>query len=343
MPSSTTSTAWRLVNETLHQHRADCAAFAVEIESVLAGVETLRGQVRRQGAALSEERQSLAGVATASNDQSGLELVRLRAELDQARAERDESRRQLAKLEEENHLLTAAAVDVVGVQKELAAARGELAQARQDLAAARQELADKQAQWLEQLRAQPQAAPDGDSPAWRRSEEEFAAFRDRLERSLDECAKWASAAASATETREELAALRAELQSRPLSEGAPEGIERNGDWERERGALETELELVRARAAELYESLTRQERGLTELRSELGGDIQQLRRLLESQAELLTTRAADAPRREAAASHAVADVEAGASDPSDPMLTSVMAQFARLQQDVAERRKKKKP
>lgn len=385
MPCETASPTWRCIRETLTQHRADCAAFTVEIESLLAGMEGLRGQLLRQGSALAQERRQAAksltaaqqaaaeakdlkqalelrqaqlqaaqseverlkaqlarreestGESTSPNDQLLAELERVSGELSESQAQRRLIAQQLDEARAEIQRLTAATVEVSACRQELAEARRQLAEATRESADAKAELAARQAQWIEQLRSSGQAGEASSDL----SQQQFAELRQRLEQTIDACSRWAAAAAGASETRDELAALRSEL-SACLAASPSTATEARSAWERERGALETELELVRARAAELYESLSRQERGLGELRNELGGDIKQLRRLLESQAELLSTRPADAPRREPAAPPAASD-ESSAAEQSDPVLSSVMAQFARLQQDVAERRKKKKP
>ncbi len=104
--------------------------------------------------------------------------------------------------------------------------------------------------------------------------------------------------------------------------------------ELERHDLETELELLRARASELQTVNSQQKRELAEQRSEVTSELRVLRELLTEQSELRAT----SDREHAVVS--AATHEANTSEP-DPVVSSVMAQFARLQKDVAQRRKKK--
>ena len=104
--------------------------------------------------------------------------------------------------------------------------------------------------------------------------------------------------------------------------------------EQERAALETELEMVRTRAAELTETLDKERRQMAEDRAEWSGELKQLRRLLERQARLAATPLANA---DAQATHEVADLEPvsnGSKGPrrDDPVVGSVLAQFDRIRQ-----------
>ena len=129
-----------------------------------------------------------------------------------------------------------------------------------------------------------------------------------------------------------------------------EGGERLLAAEKERAELEAELELVRTRAAELQETVAQQKRELATQRDEMQSELKLLRQLIEQQAELA---AAGEPRREtgnltvARTGPAMGLVRppAKAEEPAaaaDPVVSSVMAQFARLQKDVAQRRQKVK-
>jgi hypothetical protein len=151
--------------------------------------------------------------------------------------------------------------------------------------------------------------------------------------------------------RKELADARAELARGGNSSGSGgESSHRIAELEQERAALESELELVRGRAAELYESLTQERRTLTEHRTETSTEMKQLRRIVEKQAELLSEREHAAPvavapthapsRSEVAVAETDETVES--TEASDPVISSVMAQFAKLQKEVAERRKHRK-
>lgn len=123
------------------------------------------------------------------------------------------------------------------------------------------------------------------------------------------------------------------------------------EMERERLELESELDLVRARSAELQETVLQQKRELAEQRTDLSEELRELRRLAEAQSELLAQReySAAAPREEQRPSRISTPLAptlppatvSEDSPPADPVVSSVMAQFAKLQKDVAQRRKKK--
>jgi DNA repair exonuclease SbcCD ATPase subunit len=107
--------------------------------------------------------------------------------------------------------------------------------------------------------------------------------------------------------------------------------------EQEREALETELELVRNHAAELNETVAQQQREIAAQKSELGTELQQLRRLVEKQADLIADRAVSAREN----IPVVGQSSTVPTPPNDPVVNSVMAQFAKLQKDVAQRRRRK--
>jgi SMC interacting uncharacterized protein involved in chromosome segregation len=120
--------------------------------------------------------------------------------------------------------------------------------------------------------------------------------------------------------------------------------------EKERAELEAELELVRTRASELQETVAQQKRELADQREELQSELKLLRQLIEQQSDLMA--AGEDSRREnvnvtvtrpgpavTLVRPPVIDDDAPAAD---PVVSSVMAQFARLQKDVAQRRQKVK-
>jgi chromosome segregation ATPase len=103
--------------------------------------------------------------------------------------------------------------------------------------------------------------------------------------------------------------------------------------EHERRDLEEENKLLRARATALQETVNKQRRELTEQQTEISTELKQLRELLaEREHELQNID-----------HQPVTIVSPAAESPAepDPVVSSVMAQFARLQKDVAQRRKKK--
>ena len=105
--------------------------------------------------------------------------------------------------------------------------------------------------------------------------------------------------------------------------------------------------MVRARSAELQETVARQKRELSEQRLEVSDELKELRSLMEEQAHLFAQHdssssaepAAGAERSVRLSSHAAHEEQP--SKAPDPVVNSVMAQFAKLQRDIAQRRKKK--
>lgn len=103
--------------------------------------------------------------------------------------------------------------------------------------------------------------------------------------------------------------------------------------EHERRDLEEENKLLRARATALQETVNVQRRELAEQQTEIATELKQLRDLLAEREHELHTHDNQAVTLVAPHSEALAE--------PDPVVSSVMAQFARLQKDVAQRRKKK--
>jgi chromosome segregation ATPase len=150
------------------------------------------------------------------------------------------------------------------------------------------------------------------------------------------------------------AAARSDLSAISAT-GSPETSERFLAMEKERAELEAELELVRTRAQELQETVAQQKRELTDSRDELQAEMKLLRQLVEQQADLMTGGSGEERREGISLTHPTprpgpsvtlvrpqpAHVDEPASG-SDPVVSSVMAQFARLQKDVAQRRQKVK-
>jgi chromosome segregation ATPase len=107
--------------------------------------------------------------------------------------------------------------------------------------------------------------------------------------------------------------------------------------EHERIELESELELVRTRATELQEVVNQQRRELVEQRADVTTELRLLRELLEQRQSAGSD---EYEHEEEALVGATSRGESVGGAP-DPVVSSVMAQFARLQKDVAQRRKKK--
>ena len=154
-------------------------------------------------------------------------------------------------------------------------------------------------------------------------------------------------------TRQDLAEAREELRAqRELLHRAPTGSESSPDpeirerldrleqerldWARQRAALETELDAVRNRAAELSDALEDERQRASGDRKDWAGEMRQMRQLLQTLSE---RPAVTAPAAAAPAPAAEQPVEQ--QDAQDPVLDSVMAQFEILQKDLARRRKAK--
>ena len=172
----------------------------------------------------------------------------------------------------------------------------------------------------------------------------------------------------------ELAAQFAELDQLRVdllrhAEVVRSGFQRNGEQReeiarlvQERRDLESELELVRGRAAELHDTVQQQAGELSELRQLAGEELRAVRQwadrqpsapqaaFQETQPALIGTQPAPVESQPAPVESQPAPVESQTTaatgipisldqTTSDPVVRSVMAQFARLQQDVAQRRR----
>jgi chromosome segregation ATPase len=169
-----------------------------------------------------------------------------------------------------------------------------------------------------------------------------------LKRNLDQTrSELAGAIGRASSSRGDLAAISAT--------GSPETSERFLALEKERAELEAELELVRTRAQELQETVAQQKRELADSRDDLQAEMKLLRQLVEQQSDLMAAGGGDERRESITMPHSL--VRTGpavtlvrptqshvdeAPSGADPVVSSVMAQFARLQKDVAQRRQKVK-
>ncbi len=164
-----------------------------------------------------------------------------------------------------------------------------------------------------------------------------------LARMADELA---AARQELSETREELRSQREMLSQVPAqSDHTADGeIHDRLDqleqerlaWVHERAVLETELDTVRTRAAELADTLDENRQRATNERKDWADELRQMRQLLQALGD-----------RPAAPVESVAEPPPVAPEPvedagaQDPVLDSVMAQFEILQKDLARRRKAK--
>lgn len=291
-----------------------------------------------------------------------LDLEQLRNCFADARTERDQleqsMERSLANIQALQRRLCQWHIDLCDSREELENERAllarEMQQGPRQLEAQAAEISRLERELAEAREAMAQQVADGEGDAGRHQE-----LLDEMRRLREECDKLRQ------EQNDAHQALEAEKQTsqelRTALEAAHEGInaelearleainnelaqtrgsldQRNEvvhGLEQERAALETELEMVRARAAELTESLDQERRKMAEDRAEWSTELKQLRRLLERQARLSTTQPAAADI--SSSHHTPPDSQAapdGSKSPrmDDPVVGSVLAQFDRIRQ-----------
>jgi len=172
----------------------------------------------------------------------------------------------------------------------------------------------------------------------------------RLAQMTDELSQ---ARAELAGARQEIERLRGDLDKAPspavpdekLQERLQQAERERDQIDRERVVLETELDTVRHRAAEMTETLADQRREIGEERKQWALELKRMRSLLEALSKrptVLPAAASGPPQsavdvNKAAPPAAPATVSASAAGP-DPVLESVAAQFEMLQKDVVRRR-----
>lgn len=238
-------------------------------------------------------------------------------------------------------------VQLSEAQAAIAGLRAELAHAQNARDALQAQLQEQQ-RTLDEARAA-SAVAGGDSEI---SVEQYTELQRQLEHvqqelavSRSQVAQLAGVTMDLAEARAELARSRDEalkLAEARVGSGTPDSeLQRRCDQaELERRNLEIELESLRQRAAELTESLCEQKRVSSEERAEWSGEIRQLRRSLERQSEILSERttAEPAPSRPARLEKQSVQKSSETKNGDDPVVGSVMAQFATLQKERSRRR-----
>jgi chromosome segregation ATPase len=236
---------------------------------------------------------------------------------------------------------------------ELGQRAAELEQQRAAVAAQRERVRDEVLAELTQAAVARAAENEQVQQMLAQIEQERAALVQAREAAQTQWAELARVTAELTETRKAIQEereqwVRAEAARAEAAPAVPDehllgqlrGLEEErAASERERVVLETELEAVRGRASEMAETLARQGRQMAEERLQWSDELKQMRRLLEGlsqrrpEPEPVHAPAAAQPRGDGrpAAGHDGGD--------SDPVLSSVMAQFEMLQKDLARRRK----
>jgi chromosome segregation ATPase len=353
--SATTSnqnvaTALRPLAETAALFRQECVALDHLVADLYRDVEQLRDDLLRKGDELELGRRKLAerGAQLADQRKESAHLAhlleqqeaRLGEALNEIKGLRDQSKSERAEAKEREtsrfafleQKLRAAEGERDQLRHEvnvLQATKGKGAGGGESLAPLMTELGDMKRQ-LSETQAQLGEARTQLAAAIRQSAAGGAVTPEGA-RSL---------MAELGELRKQLTAVAAGAPMVVGADGKPADEATRGRMaglERERVELESELELVRTRATELQEIVSQQRRELVEQRADVTTELRLLRELVEQ-------RQTQAPEEfesedEALVSSASRGEPAGSAP--DPVVSSVMAQFARLQKDVAQRRKKK--
>jgi chromosome segregation ATPase len=319
----------RPLAETAAQFRQQCAALDHLVEELYRDVEQLREELIRKADDIDDGRKRLAekGRQLADQRKESGKLVHLleqqETRMGEALNEIKQLREQMAQQREESQQREAARTSFL--EQKLRAAEAERDQVRHE---------------MNVLQATA-AAGGGGSGA-----ESLAPLMSELgnlrRQSGETLAQLGEARTQLAAAIERATAARADA---PAALAGGEGqvpdadtLARVSDLERERIELESELELVRTRAAELQEVVNSQRREIVEQRADVTTELRLLRELVEQRPhQPEPVYEADDDAALVGASHSA---DSGGSAP-DPVVSSVMAQFARLQKDVAQRRKKK--
>jgi chromosome segregation ATPase len=319
--------AVRPLQQTAAEFRHECQALDQLTEALLAETEQLRQELEHRASELEEGRRRLA--------ERGRQLAE----------QRKETGRLTHLLEQQDSHLAEALQQLKGLREQIDRERDESRQREEERVAT-----------LEQRLREAEASRDDFRHQFQvlQASASGGAGGEALGPLLSELADLRRQSA---ETHEQLAATRSQVceaiersaASRPVIAAASEGgaplsgdaQQRLGELERERPELEAELELVRTRAAELQETVNNQRRELTEQRAEFASELRLLRELVEANSDRFARPADDSGELVAVGSVARSSHAEAEEAPADPVISSVMAQFARLQKDVAQRRKKK--
>lgn len=330
---------WDGVEAALLKLKDGGETFEQFVVQQLQELESLRANLAERQQRLHEENQILL-----NNER---ELESRRQLLDEARQASEQSveqvRIQTEQVAQAQAELTAAQARLAGDQQQFEAERAESHRAfeqrlREWEAARDAREAELQAAHAELNRLRQEGATsEAEANLLRRLgelEQQRAALEHELNESRGQIGQLSESAAELAKVRIDLAQAREELVRKPAGDGkAGEKLRQEViELEKERAALEAELEAVRHRAVELAETAAAERQRVAEERAEWAGEIKQLRRMLERQAAA----AAPGGRHDDAALRSTAP--AGATVQSDPMLDSVMAQFDMLQRDIARRR-----
>jgi chromosome segregation ATPase len=326
--------------ERTEAHERETARFAL-LEQKLRAAEADREQLQHQLHLL----QASAAAAGASGGGSGdslgplmNELGDLRRQLSETQAQLSDARTQLTDAIQKSAAPAAQSLD------QLTAVLTELTEMRRQLGEAQTQIKEAPMQLAHEMQRNVSVTMPGVDPL-----PQLLAELSEMRKTL------ADANSHVCQTQQELSNTRSELAeaiqkaTSAMSSASPVVVHHEGAaaasdaprrlaiLERERNELESELELVRARATELQEVVNQQRRELAEQKTEITNELRQLR---EMAAQWPHATEAYSPHEEHDLVAATTSGESMGAVP-DPVVTSVMAQFARLQKDVAQRRKKK--
>ena len=306
---------WRPVEQVAAELRHECSAVELLVQQLFGDIDRLRDELERRADEVEEARRRLA--------ERGRQLAE----------QRKEAGRLVHQFEQQETHLSEALGELRALRQQLNDERDEARQREATQIASLQARLEQAEAERNDLRRQVESlqlqvpASEGDSLApllselgelRRQMQETQAELAGAIDRAAASRAEAPSSAVPSSELTQQIVAL-----------------------ERERAELESELELVRTRATELQETVGQQKRELSEQRDELAAELKLLRQIVEQQSELMAAPVVEEERREPVAVARPAAVPDEVAAASDPVVSSVMAQFARLQKDVAQRRKKK--
>lgn len=269
-------------------------------------------------------------------------LVRKRQAWSIERAEAEsELQRRSAGLEAER---AAIAAEREQAWKELDQRRSEVEHERGQVAAAGAEAQGRLLEMLEEA-GRERSALQAALEASQKQSESLAQVADELARTRAELAEARQQIGQFRAGPDHAGADRAGAQPDPKLQDRLHAMERElAERDQDRVVLESELDMVRNRAAEMAETLARQQQQMADERQQWTQELKRMRRLLEAlsshgldhPASVEAPRTRVAPHRPPGKS---ADEAAAARQGGDPVLGSVMAQFEMLQKDIVRRRK----
>ena len=301
------------LRESLAETCASQEEFCKFFSGVFAKLDALSSRLMRERQAWSLERAQTESGLQRRSARLEAERAAIAAEREQAWKEVDERR---TRIEHERGQVAAAGAEANGQLLEMLEETGRERSALQTALEESQRQSDRLAQVADELSRTRTELVE--------ARQEIERFRERLDHGGADRA----AAQPDPKLQEQLHALEQERAERG----------------QERVVLESELDMVRNRAAEMAETLAQQQQQMADERQQWAQELKRMRRLLETlssrglehpaAAEALPTRVA--PRRTTGKS----PDEAPAARPNgDPVLGSVIAQFEMLQKDIVRRRK----